>query len=422
MTSLASSGVPSDRRASAGGRSLNHQATFSTPARSARNAIGNTVTSTPRERHLVSPSSTQSLPNARTLKVAYVLTFDPSRLSGLWARLRERLEVWADHNIEADVLVCVRHDSQLAQERLSGPHRLHVLPAKRSFLSINRLRDRIANLDPDITYARYGLPWPGLSSLANAAPLIFEIHADETVERSHLPLSYEMVSRCGASRALRAASGFVFVDPALTNSDHLSRFQVPKLVLANGIGLDPSICFGSARPRTGGPPRLVMSVGAPEAWQGLDKLEELARYCPDAEFHVLGVRGSEGSERNVTYHGRLDPAEHDKLLHQMDVGIANLGLERIGREAASPLKVRDYIRAGLPVVLAHNDPDLPPSDPTVLDLGYGFSVSLDTAQRLKSFLAANVGRTCSQALADSVDVRSKEIRRISFMRELVENQ
>lgn len=352
------------------------------------------------------------------LRVAYALTFDPSRLMGLWAKLQERLSLWSEQGVAVDVAVCVRPDSPLVEATLPAPHRLHTLTARRSFLATRHLRRWVRGLQPDIVYARYSLPWPGLASLAQSAPLILEVHADETLEREWQPWSFKMLSLIGSSHVLRKASGFVFIDPTLCNSGHLNRFGARRLVLPNGVLLDGSVSYGRMRDRVPGPPRLVLSVGVPDRWHGLDKFEDLAGRCPDLEFHVLGCDAPPGDPGRVIYHGQLSVSEHDAAIRRMDIGVGNLGLERIDRPAASPLKVRDYIRAGLPVILAHHDPDLPMSDDSVLDVGYGFTVTQAVAQRLNNFATAQMGRACSQGLARSVDAKAKERRRISFMREI----
>ncbi|GAA4994832.1 hypothetical protein [Actinopolymorpha pittospori] len=366
----------------------------------------------------VSEPTTAHVTDGRKLRVGYVVTFDPAGPMGLWEKLQDRLALWADSGVVADVAVCVRDTSSLARAEMAGPHKLHPLIASRSFLATRHLGGWAKRVRPDVIYARYALPWPGLRSLARYAPVVLEHHADEAVERRWRPWGVKVVSWLGSSYVLKAASGFVYIDPALSDSQHLSRFPAAKMVLTNGVRIDRSVQFGSVRDRKPGPPRLVMSVGVPERWHGLDKYEALAELCPDLEFHVIGAEGLAASRPNLIYHGRLDVPAHDRLLHQMDIGVGSLGLERIDCEFASPLKVRGYIRAGLPVVLGHTDPDLPASEESVLSLGYGFAVTVDIARRLQDFAARQTGRTCSPALANNVDARTKEDRRLAFLREL----
>ena len=138
---------------------------------------------------------------------------------------------------------------------------------------------------------------------------------------------------------------------------------------------------------------------------------------PDMEFHLAGaVRAATATAPvNVFFHGPLTQLELGRLYSHVDVGIGNLALETIGRLRPSPLKVREYVRAGLPCVIAHEDPDLPP-DPSVLRLPFGFVPTPELANSLRRFVVANLGSTCSGAVAESVSLSSKEAVRAQLLR------
>ncbi|MBA6222888.1 glycosyltransferase family 4 protein [Colwellia sp. MB02u-18] len=73
--------------------------------------------------------------------------------------------------------------------------------------------------------------------------------------------------------------------------------------------------------------------------------------------------------KNIIFTGRLVGDDLNNAFENKHVGIASLGLYRIGLHEASVLKTREYMARGLPVITAGNDPDFPS------DCGFRFSVS-----------------------------------------------
>ena len=124
-----------------------------------------------------------------------MITFDPSRGSGLWDRLIERLLVWSEMGVRADVAVCANPDTSLKGNRLPSPHQLHLLTARTSSLATRHIPRWVGDVSPDVVYARLSLPWPALAHVANRAPLVLEVHANPIVESKYRPVSYRVVSR-----------------------------------------------------------------------------------------------------------------------------------------------------------------------------------------------------------------------------------
>lgn len=60
---------------------------------------------------------------------------------------------------------------------------------------------------------------------------------------------------------------------------------------------------------------------------------------------------------NVNFTGRLTGKDLDDVFANMHVGVAILGLYRVGANEAAVLKTREYMARGLPVIAAGEDPD-----------------------------------------------------------------
>ena len=352
--------------------------------------------------------------------VAYILTFDPTVNSGLWSRLKERLDRWTAEGVVVHLFVVCRPNSELFGAQVSAPHHLQLIAANNPLLGSLRLPKLVSACSPDLVYMRYNLPYPGMIWVTRRHATVLEIHADDTAEWAHRPLRYQVLGRVLRNALLRTVSAFVFVDPDLRDATAFPS-QQPRAVITNGICIDHHSQYGGERRRLDGPPRLLLALGNEEIWQGVDKYAELARMLPDLEFHVVGPAvAREDRPANLKLHGRLEQSSLRQLLSAMDFGVGNLGLERIGRRHASPLKVREYIQAGLPCIIAHDDPDIAGLDGT-LNLGYGFVVAPLPVAMLSEFVRRWLGRACSTQMAEAVSVKAKEFQRLRFLREVLED-
>jgi hypothetical protein len=350
------------------------------------------------------------------LRIAYVITFDPSVSSGLWDRLVERLECWTELGISADVIIACRASSPLFQSSPIDPHRLHLLSGKRPFFGSFRLPETMRRICPDIVYMRYNLPYPSMIRTAQCWKTVLEVHADDTEEWRHRPLRYRALGMLLRERLMRNISGLVFVDPTLSSSANFPTRSVPIRSISNGIRIAPPDTYGRQRYRHQGPPRLILLAGNDEPWQGFDKFAALASLLPTIDFHIVGPVATNTTHLppNLTRHGGQSSSRVIEILEFMDIGVGTLAMERINRRRRSPLKVREYIANGLPCIIAHEDPDLAGLE-GVLNLDYGFQPDRAAADRILQFTNRWMGKTCPPEMATAVDVRKKESQRISFL-------
>ena len=181
---------------------------------------------------------------------------------------------------------------------------------------------------------------------------------------SRLQLKFE---RLLGRRVVARARGIVCLTP------EIARHQLARLpprpgrlvcIFPNGI-LYPD---GGTAPadRRGDQPEVIFVASYFFDWHGLDALlDSMAMAGNDGLLHLVGTlpdavkRKAEGIER-VRIHGPLDPSALDLLIAQCWLGLSSFGLSSKGMTEACSLKVRDYLRAGLPVYAGHRDSALPP--------------------------------------------------------------
>jgi len=111
-------------------------------------------------------------------------------------------------------------------------------------------------------------------------------------------------------------------------------------------------------------------------WHGLDKIisvMEKASLKIPYELHLVGKINEHLSMKikqvnNITYHGIKQPWELRQLYENMHVGIGSFNIEVKNLNEGVPLKVREYLAMGLPVVLGYSDPAIPDDFPFKLQL------------------------------------------------------
>ncbi|WP_181272697.1 glycosyltransferase family 4 protein [Brevibacterium oceani] len=313
-------------------------------------------------------------------------------------------------------------------------------------IALLRLSDMLADLVTettaasgqgfDLVYERYSLFSTAGARISErlGVPLIMEVNApllDE--QRTHRGLVH-------AEHAARAtAVSFAGADRIVCVSELVAdwvRADYPGLddvsVVPNGVNTDRitprggegclgdvilghgrlgDVILGHGRLGDGGPGALVPSgqrpvrigfVGTLKPWHGTDRLItacaeltgdfrlDIVGHGPEAEALEAQVRGLDLTGR-VHFHGALAPEAVPDALREFDIAVAPYPA---GENYFSPLKIYEYLAAGLPVVASRVG-----SIPTVLaDSGAGILTDPTDTDDLTSAL---------QRLIDDVDLRTE---------------
>lgn len=218
----------------------------------------------------------------------------------------------------------------------------------------------------DLVYERYSL-W-SFAAMEYAAdygiPGALEVNSPLIKEQAQFRGLVNWVSaKQVAERCFASASSVFAVSDAV--ADYLEQeFEVSENVsiLPNGVDADRFIDVCLDRNQHTG--RFTVGfVGSLKPWHGVDALVEafatVHRQAPNSRLLIVG----DGPERPsiekqiaklnlngaTTLTGSVNPAEVTRLLGEMDVGVAPY--PKIRKNYFSPMKVFEYMAAGLPVVV-----------------------------------------------------------------------
>lgn len=351
------------------------------------------------------------------MRIAFVCYWNKLARDGVAYKVEGQVGRWRDEGHEVAVFCVTRSRSAEGLEWRLFP--FGGLAGR--VAATRRLERAVLEWGPDVAYLRYDLYLPPPLGLLRRVPGVVEVNADDREEarlvRGAAGRLYNEVSR---RLLLGAASGLVFVTHELARSPSFTRFRKPGAVVGNGVDLDALGLLGAPEP--GGRPRAVFLGTRNQPWHGVDKLVRLARELPGMDFDVVGWDAGElpaTAPPNLSAHGRLSRAEYEPVLAAADVAIGTLALHRKHMDEACPLKVREYLGYGLPVVLGYSDTDLGDAERWyALRLPNTETNVESSVGEIEAFVERVRGRRVPRKeIEELVGARAKERHRLAFLTE-----
>jgi hypothetical protein len=297
------------------------------------------------------------------MRIAYVsLHWPRTKHTGVGKKIQNQIAMWRGLGHEVRMFMHTsRHEP--AAELIEAT--LFVYEAGgRMRTEVNRIRAANAMVgavdayQPDIIYLRYGIYVYPAQRLMSIAPVIEEINTNDLTQHEDLGRVYSLYNRLTRGIFLRRVRGLVAVSRELSTVPAFVAYNRPACVISNGIRLE---AITALPPPSNAKPRLAFIATPDYYWHGIDKLVTLADRFPDLTIDLIGYDGIPGVQKppeNLVLHGFLNEPEYVKVLKNADAALGTLALHRKGMEEACPLKTRECLAYGLPMILPYLDTDL----------------------------------------------------------------
>lgn len=168
----------------------------------------------------------------------------------------------------------------------------------------------------------------------------------------------------------------------------------------------------------------VVFIGTPGyEWQGIDIIKKISNLShEDLHFDVIGFENNGCIDySNITWHGFIDSNKYEKILLNAAVGLGTPALFRKNHSEACPLKVREYLRFGLPVILPYDDTSFLNKDNDWLlrvnfqnheRLAYETLKIIDFVKKMQNVIVEK------HMLERYISIKNSESKRIAFFREV----
>jgi glycosyltransferase involved in cell wall biosynthesis len=208
--------------------------------------------------------------------------------------------------------------------------------------------------------------------------------------------------------------GVVFVSNELSHLLKNSYEKSQSTVISNGINLKR---FGEKTMISAEQDLQFLFIGSlDQEWQGTDQLIELAKVMPDVKFNLIGPTNYNlKASENVVFHGSLNTYQYSEIASKCRLAFGTLNQQVTGMNEASPLKVREYLALGLPVVIRYVDTDFPADHHFILKIPIDMRPLVEFKKEISDFSSRWADKRVSESeIAPFISVNSKEQDRLAF--------
>lgn len=359
------------------------------------------------------------------MKILYILDqrIETGKTSGIIHKIRDKVRFWSKNGYEVEVLSLYdfrRYDSKLDLIDESKAFNIEshgrYFTLFRLFYSTFILLSFLKDKEYDLIYMRQRLYMPFTRRVLKKFRVIIEINTDDVSEWkvvNKLVYYYNLFTR---DRFYSLASGFLSVSHELAKK--FTKYNQEVFVIGNGTNTSklefveeikndrPQICFAG-------------SPGFP--WHGIDKIEYLASECPEFDFHIVGEEGI--SHSNIKYYGYKSFSELQEIVKKCDVSVSTLSLHTKEMEEASPLKSRQYLAHGVPIIYAYDDTDLNGDEEFSLKIPNTPDNIQKNIQKIKDFVVkchgnSELRKQARKFAEEKLDITIKDKVRIEFIKKI----
>jgi glycosyltransferase involved in cell wall biosynthesis len=293
------------------------------------------------------------------MTIVYLIDYNPIDNSGVIQKIKQQSMQWRKqgHKVylvsSKTMAIYDENYNIIMQEKSLNIRFGRVGTAMKLLYSSYAIYRLLKHIEFDLIYMRYRLYMPFFTKVLKENKIVMEINSDDTLEyKLHSKLTH-LYNKYTRNNVLKHIDAFVSVSYEL--KDKFTYLNRPIEVIANGINIKEYEIKSNINQNK--KPILVF-IGSPnQSWHGVDKIIMLAKHFKQYQFYIIGIDG-ENSE-NVHYFGYLSKEESTKIINQCDIGIGTLSLYKTGLKEASPLKSRQYLACGLPILYAYKDTDIP---------------------------------------------------------------
>jgi hypothetical protein len=365
------------------------------------------------------------------MRIAYVSLHWPRTIhSGVGKKIAAQIGAWRAAGNEV-TLFLHSHTIENANDFLPGVIELYerksgfvgkILTEFSRNKALASLIAKIKTYRPDIIYLRFNVFAYPLQRLFHIAPVIIEAVTNDVQQHETLGKFYALYNRLTRRINLERCSGIVSISHELAALPAFADYHKPTIVMGDGVDLSKYPVIPAPKNQQ---PHLVF-IGSPgNAWHGVEKLAPLAKLYPDLVIDVIGYGHIEGLQNppvNIVLHGYLKGEAYQQVLATADAAISSLALHSIGMQESSPLKTRECVAMGIPIILPYRDTDLELfNHPCILRIPNTPDNVQAHADEIYQFVCSVMGKRLDDPqIRDSIDSKNKESQRLDFFHKIVE--
>ena len=348
------------------------------------------------------------------IRIAYTLVCYDATKSGVYRKISDQVAAWKTLGHSVQLFVITDKESLVEWQKID-PFVIAFYDAGFARNLINRVRivQLATKSSPSVIYVRDSFPmWLRKSSV----PIVLEIQSLVGPELRLRSKSRYLIFKTLVKSIYSRVSGAIYVTHELLQKNEFRIGpMVPKIAIGNGVNLS---LVKTLPTRLDVKPALFF-IGSPnQKWHGIEELVEFATLNPDIQLEIVGDV-AESTAPNITFHGVLSANEYRTVAAKCVAGVGTLNLSAKRMTEASPLKVREYLALGLPVIIKYKDADLDSSEDYVLQLPSDGRRLSEFSAEVRLFLDKWSNKRVSPSQVMQIDVATKELIRLRFFEKVI---
>ena len=337
------------------------------------------------------------------MRIGYYVPATLHRHAGIRARVAMTMRAWERLGVPSTLVTgpAADPDSRRAEVGLA-----HLAADRAAAVKMRALVE-----EGEVTHVHHRLFLPTAEWLRVPGPMSVEVHARLRRPESRRDV-FRVVGGWRRSQQLTAHSvAGAFITGELADQPEYRQVSA-RCVVGNGIELtDPAPAPANALTVFG------FVAGSFNAWQGFDRFAQLSLLLPEFSFRLIVPSGLAVPDVAASRVGVVRVTSHSQFqaeISALDAAIGSLALERKRMHEAAPLKVRDYVDAGIPTALPYTDTNLAGcEDPMLLRLT---GEPGGWAAQLSPWLRAVKGQRLLLRTRQAVSIDTIEARRLELLR------
>lgn len=290
------------------------------------------------------------------MKIAYLLYYDLSNFDGVAKKVETQTHMWKALGHTVEIFCFTR---EIKQPVIKANQYLF----KHPFL--DRLKEHhifladMANFQPDIIYLRHDYLGRTMSKLLKKYRVVTEINGNIfeatrlffQINKSLMNFLRILFHKIVHQFVLSRVAGIVTVTKELAEEHTINQFDKPIIYLPNSYNSNQ---YTPLKNPTLSSRVQLFIIGTPtQPWQGFDIVQLMAQNLPEFDFHIIGEEGN--PTENLFYYGYLNKQEYIQIIENCHIAIGTLALHKKGMSEACPLKVREYVSFGFPIIIGYNE-------------------------------------------------------------------
>jgi hypothetical protein len=347
------------------------------------------------------------------MKIAYSFIAYDAIHSGVYTKILDQVTFWRSQGNEVQLFL-ITDEKSVHLWKTIDPLATILVDSNLSSRVFNRIAlvRRASKSNPSLIYLRDGFP---ILLPKTRVPIILEVQSLVGNELKLRNRGMYLIFSLLKKRIYSRVSSGVFVTQELKDRNEFQfGGEIPKIAIGNAVNLTRVIPLPVNESRN----LNLFFVGTPyQPWHGVSEIVRFGELNPDINVHIVGDQGVATSP-NVSFYGTLEASEYYEIASKCVAGVGTLKLSAKQMQEASPLKVRQYLAMGLPVIIRYRDIDLDPASDFVLQLPVDDRSFSDFSPEIRSFLESWKSKRVDRGAVSHLDVTVKESLRLEFFEQV----